>query len=941
MAKHQSDQDSTRSLIARAVALILASAAMQAVAQEAPAAAAATEELEEIVVTGFRASLEQSLDIKRSSAMAVDSIMAEDIADFPDLNLAESLQRIPGVSISREAGEGRQITVRGLGPQFTRVRINGMEALSTTGSTDATGGNNRTRSFDFNVFASELFNQLSVRKTAAAEVEEGSLGATVDLRASRPFDYRGSNFVTSVQAGYNDLSGEVDPRATLLLSNIFADGKVGALASVAYSTRTLQDDGTSSVRWQKGGGANNFTTLAPGYTGPTLAELNAAWRPRIPRYDKYESEQTRLGLTGSLQFAPSDATSINIDALYSELDGNRTEMFLQAPVFSAAGAQAIGDVDVREAALRTGRQGATALVYGLFDDVDVRAEQRFDALTTTFQQFTIDGEHDFGNGLKFSALAGSSNSDFENPKQTTLLLDAQNIDGYVYDYRGNDRLPLISYGSTDVTSPATWKLSQIRLRPQSTENSFQTLQADLAYEFNPSLTLKGGLQYKTYEFDTWEKRRTNGTTSNIEATIPASAAGTPLANYSQIVRLTGLDAPSGTTLRWLVPNVRRAGGVLGLYERGLYPTSIEGSGALGNNQQVTEDDTGAYLQLDFAFDLLGLPFRGNVGARYVQTDLESSGYTFLNGQAVKVTATNDYDDTLPSLNLVADVTDDFLVRFSAAQVMTRPGLGSLAPSTTISVSGNARSVTTGNPSLEPISADAYDLSFEWYFNEESLLSLALFYKDIGTFVSTARDSRPFTGNPYGLPDELAIAACGTVPGCSPAAEWTFSVPSNTPGGDLKGFEASYQQPFSFLDGFWGNFGAIVNYTYVESEVDYLNADGSLAIRTDLTGLSQNAYNATLYYEDQQFSARISGAYRDEYLTFAPGRTSGIDVEGNAETFNLDFSATYSLNDNLQFTFEALNLTDEFQDQWVTSQLYLPSFYHHTGRQFFVGARYKL
>jgi outer membrane receptor protein involved in Fe transport len=124
-------------------------------------------------------------------------------------------------------------------------------------------------------------------------------------------------------------------------------------------------------------------------------------------------------------------------------------------------------------------------------------------------------------------------------------------------------------------------------------------------------------------------------------------------------------------------------------------------------------------------------------------------------------------------------------------------------------------------------------------------------------------------------------------------------------------------------------------------VDYLNADGSLAIRTDLTGLSQNAYNATLYYEDQQFSARISGAYRDEYLTFAPGRTSGIDVEGNAETFNLDFSATYSLNDNLQFTFEALNLTDEFQDQWVTSQLYLPSFYHHTGRQFFVGARYKL
>ena len=144
------------------------------------------EEIEEVVVTGFRASLNAALDDKRASAAAIDSIRAEDIAKFPDSNLAESVQRIPGVSIARDAGEGRNISVRGLGPQFTRVRINGMEAQSTTGGTDSSGGSNRNRQFDFNVFASELFNSITARKTSSAEVEEGSLGATVDLHTARP-----------------------------------------------------------------------------------------------------------------------------------------------------------------------------------------------------------------------------------------------------------------------------------------------------------------------------------------------------------------------------------------------------------------------------------------------------------------------------------------------------------------------------------------------------------------------------------------------------------------------------------------------------------------------------------------------------------------------------------------------------------------------------------
>src|SRR4051812_24944837 len=181
-------------------------------ATSAPASADA-ETIEEVVVTGFRASLNAALSDKREATGAIDSIRAENIAKFPDSNLAESMQRVPGVSITRDAGEGRNLSVRGLGAQFTRVRINGMEAMSATGGTDSAGGTNRNRQFDFNVFASELFNNLTVRKTASADLDEGSLGATVDLYTARPFDFKDFTLVTGLKAAYNTLQGDVDPRA--------------------------------------------------------------------------------------------------------------------------------------------------------------------------------------------------------------------------------------------------------------------------------------------------------------------------------------------------------------------------------------------------------------------------------------------------------------------------------------------------------------------------------------------------------------------------------------------------------------------------------------------------------------------------------------------------------------------------------------------------------
>jgi TonB-dependent receptor len=250
MSKSRRSADK-RAGISTATALTAATALLGfsngAVAQDASSnvSAQGAENVDEIVVTGFRASLDKALEAKQEQVGAIDMIVAEDIADFPDLNLAESLQRIPGVVIARDAGEGRQISVRGLGPQFTRVRINGVEAMSANGSTDAAGGTNRGRNFDFNTFASELFSNITVRKTAAAETEEGSLGATVDLRTARPFDFKGQTFSLGGQGTYNSLSRKPEPRLTGLYSNRWDTGigKLGALVSLAHSSRTVQEEG--------------------------------------------------------------------------------------------------------------------------------------------------------------------------------------------------------------------------------------------------------------------------------------------------------------------------------------------------------------------------------------------------------------------------------------------------------------------------------------------------------------------------------------------------------------------------------------------------------------------------------------------------------------------------------------------------------------------------
>src|SRR5688572_28434504 len=268
--------DQTSTPLRRAICLALTGAGLALASQGVLAAEGESQELDEVVVTGFRGSIDSALAEKRRTTGSIDSIKSEDIGKFPDSNRAESMQRIPGVTLSRgDGGEGRNIAVRGLGPTFTRVRINGMEAAAHMGSSDSYGAGNNGRSFDFNVFPTEIFSELKVIKTPTADVEEGSLGATVDLRAPRPFDYGEDQVFTITGRGvYNSVSEDVDPRASMLFSRKFFDEKFGVLASVAYQKRNIREVGYSAVD-VLAANTNGLTTggtlfpycTPPGWTG--------------------------------------------------------------------------------------------------------------------------------------------------------------------------------------------------------------------------------------------------------------------------------------------------------------------------------------------------------------------------------------------------------------------------------------------------------------------------------------------------------------------------------------------------------------------------------------------------------------------------------------------------------------------------------------------------
>ena len=399
------------------------------------------------------------------------------------------------------------------------------------------------------------------------------------------------------------------------------------------------------------------------------------------------------------------------------------------------------------------------------------------------------------------------------------------------------------------------------------------------------------------------------------------------------------DAGIGPQGTWRIPNLTAIADQYGIYDGG--PFSVSQRYRLADNYSAEEETLGVWGQLAFATAIDDTQVRGDVGFRYVDTDQSSTAWARIAGVDQQITRDHSYDDILPSANLVFEPIEDVLIRLAYAEVIARAGLQSIRPNLSISASGGNRTIQGGNPELEPTKAKNYDVGVEIYFDEGGAFSAAVFKKEIKSFTQELR--RPVQFVDLGLPSQWAVDACTAGPGynadCNENVEWDYRVPLNGPGGDLYGFEVGYQQPFTFLPGFWRNFGVITNFTYVKAQLDYVDLSGTVLATRNLNGLSESTKSATLYYEQDKFSARISSVNRSSYLTQPLGR-NGNDMEGTNATTNVDASASYQVTDNWKVSLEALNLTDEVDDQWVDSVGNRLSYYHETGKQFYLGVQYK-
>jgi TonB-dependent receptor len=987
-----------------ALALSLGASLLTAVAasaQTAPAPAAQDDSsaVEEVVVTGFRASLTSAINTKRRSDNIVDVIKADDMASFPDANLAESIQRIPGVSITRDGGEGRNITVRGLGGDFVRTTLNGIEAYSaTTGSTlGVVAGINRSRGFDFSTFASELFNSVTVSKSQSAEMDEGSLAATVDLQTARPFDKSGFRAAASAQGAYYDNNKTKAPRFAGLISDTW--GNFGALFSLAYNTRKQQEDGYSDTSQSDYSDANNgfcgtavdiasqagsqvvntaipyvnalsgagnrpagqcFSGLPSDPTAYAAINQPNVFLPRNPGLGRFILDQKRLGMTGALQWRPTDRTDVTLDVVYSKFDQDRTDYALSNASLnrnvngaSAAFPLFAGRVDAQIMDAHVLPSGQVD--YMKINNVDIKHIQEKSQTTTETHQIGLNLEHTFNDRLSGNVKIGHSGSDFQQPWDVLMSYDGFNKAGYVWDARDSLRRPFINYGY-DVTNPAnvtftnagTGLTPDIRVVKASVFNTLSTAEANVKYKLTDVFTVKAGVSLKSFDFQSKQVQRLYANNSSTAVT----ATGTIPFNFAQFAAdfpgsaplsetITGfgkqLKLPAGSVTSWVVPDVSAYIDKLGLLcncsnKYGDFTLAI--NSALGNNRAVKEEDTGAYVQVNFDSEILdGRRLRGNAGVRYVKTDLDATGYTSLTSQ---ITVNNKYSDWLPSLNLALDVMPNLVARFAYAGVMARPSFGNLTPGGAVNTTFGAQTATIGNPFLDPYRAKNYDFSLEWYPNEGTILSATFFDKEIGSSIQTIATTEAYgnTGLPLGL---LPAGQDASTP-------YLVTRSRNTQGGYIRGVELSFQQPFKFLPGLLSNTGTMVNYTYVDSSVLYYLSTGTATtpatqIHDQFLNVSPHSVNATLYYEDSKLSARVSVAYRDEYLTALPFKSEVPDANGSYATTNVDASISYQLTPHFKLTADALNITNQEADQWSGKQRRSQRVFSTTGRQFFFGGSY--
>ena len=950
---------------ASSIALI---ASGSAIAQDSDANAEDTSDV--IFVTGIRSSLASSLDTKRNADSIVEAITAEDIGKFPDKNVAESLQRLTGVAINREFGEGERVSIRGTDTNLSRTLLNG----HAVGTADwfVLDQLEASRSFNYLMLPSEIVSSLEVYKSPQADIDEGGIGGTVIVRTLKPLDGEEFSISGSVGAAYAGLADEVSPQGSLLLNWHNRDKTFGVNVAGIWQERELRRDGIEIL---------GYNSIMPSATNPTIP-AGGLLVPDVIGSAIFRQKRERRGINGSIQWAPNDQFEINLTGLYSEMDAdNFNNNYLAAPG-RKGGIFNLSDIQNGAAlsgSIPTGQPGFS-LIYDAIAREASTHTQSYDA--EIFYRPNDQWEFRVQGG--YTEAMGATDRQFI----WETLTSAPGID---YDLTGG--APVVSFDGLDPTDPndptvlaevgwagGGWEIT-------NSDDEFYMF-ADAERELvdaGPFRSVKFGGKFTDHDRATnqinqqrrslfsWSGPLATGCDSNGVSQTFDSAAD--LAAASGFTRCGLSNINMGFTPDNFLEDIAVAGTLDQYLEvdpdiilaisndiPAVDQTTPNSTGAAtppdlvqnanvfipGGSFDINEQTFGGYVMTD----LEGPEWRGNFGVRVVHTKITADGWQpgldagdpgtttdnfgiptgEIGGFFAPISEEASYTDILPSMNFAYDVTDDIVVRIAAARTMTRPNYNQLVRS----ISTNPTLFTAvggGAADLDPFRANQFDLSFEYYYAPASAFNIGFFYKDLQSVIAIAEGVERLRITPavdnMGTPDtadDVAILnpdctfVSGTFPNELYDCDFDVSRPRNVGGATFQGIEVAWQHTFE------NGFGGLVNYTYTDAEQE----DG-----LPMPGASEHIFNVTGFYENEWLSARVSYTHRTDFFI----RIDRANQLSQDDTKSLDASVTAKLNENFSVSVDAINLTDELIEQYSVERA-RPRAIYDNGRIVFLTLRAK-
>ncbi len=849
----------------------------------------ATDAAPSIVVTGVRASLQSAENIKRNSPQIVDSIVAEDIGKLPDRNVAEALQRIPGIQVNQSYGEGTSVAIRGL--TQTRTELNGRD-IFTAG--DASGdGTNVPGTLSLGDIPSELLAGIDVYKNPSADLIEDQLSGTIDLRTRKPFDFNGFKIAATASNTYSDLVKTSKPSASVLISDRWDTGigEIGILVDVAYQRSAFREDTISTEPFYPldPTNATDAATLAAlGRTGQTTSLPHGAGIGEV------YGDRRRFGTDVALQWKPTDTLEFTGEVFRSDYKFRFDDFSL----FSYTGGNSI-----------TPQPGAPFsfasngdFVSGTFQNVPIGANTSLETRHSVTTDYSL-------------------HSSWKPTSQFTLTGDLQYVAANTHDLRSivglgsaSSTLSQDLSGSTPsigittplgLTNPATYAYNAVAApfylddlnKSKATDKAFRL---DAQYKFDDGFlqSLKAGFRFA----DRKNQTEDTGYRYTGLSTTPTDLQYTSLSDFYR-----GQANLFGNSLffnRDTILNYDETRSELGITTTPSYVPS--------DTSRESLKTYAGYVAAYFKADSLPVPIDGNVGLRVVGSQQSASGYeqitplvtdpvtgTQSSGAAVfdETTVKQKYTDVLPSANLRGHLTDNLQLRLAASKNISRPSLDQINPGVSYVEPGAAQlnqehDTSGGNPNLKPMVSWNFDVSLEWYFSHTGSLTAAGFYKNIKDYIQTGINQRQISFND----------------GTAPVTYYTTTY-DNVATAKVKGFELAYQQFYDFLPGPLSGLGMQANFTYVDSSAPGPATQGGVVTKVPLEQLSKYSYNLVGIYEKGKISARVAYNWRSKYVVTTQGNGTGDRPIFDKAYGELDASITLNVTPHFSLTLEGANLND--------------------------------